>query len=35
MEKNGKKFVRKLNPDRNYISKDGKKINSSWKSAYY
>ncbi len=26
MEKNGKKFVRKLNPDRNYISKDGKKI---------
>ena len=27
MEKNGKKFVRKLNPDRNYTSKDGKKIN--------
>ena len=26
MKKNGKKFVRKLNPDRNYISKDGKKI---------
>tara|TARA_Y100000817_G_C16860534_1_gene545589 strand:+ start:1337 stop:3481 length:2145 start_codon:yes stop_codon:yes gene_type:complete len=26
MEKNGKKFVRKLNPDREYISKDGKKI---------
>ena len=26
MEKNGKKFVRKLNPDRAYISKDGKKI---------
>jgi len=26
MDKNGKKFVRKLNPDRNYISKDGKKI---------
>ena len=26
MEKNGKKFVRKLNPDRNYISKKGKKI---------
>jgi malate synthase len=26
MEKSGKKFVRKLNPDRNYISKDGKKI---------
>ncbi len=26
MEKNGKKFVRKLNPDRNYTSKDGKKI---------
>ena len=25
MEKNGKKFVRKLNPNRNYISKDGKK----------
>ena len=27
MEKNGKKFVRKLNPDRTYISKDGNKIN--------
>ena len=27
MEKNGKKFVRRLNPNRNYISKDGKKIN--------
>ena len=26
MEKNGKKFVRKLNPDRTYTSKDGKKI---------
>ena len=26
MEKNGKKFVRKLNPNRNYTSKDGKKI---------
>ncbi len=26
LEKNGKKFVRKLNPDRNYISKDGSKI---------
>ena len=26
MEKNGKKFVRKLNPDRTYISKDEKKI---------
>ena len=26
MEKNGKKFVRKLNPDRTYISRDGKKI---------
>ncbi len=25
-EKNGKKIVRKLNPDRTYISKDGKKI---------
>ncbi len=25
--KNGKKIIRKLNPDRNYISKDGKKIN--------
>ena len=25
MEKNGKKFVRKLNSDRRYISKDGKK----------
>ena len=27
MEKNGKKFVRKLNPNRNYTSKDGSKIN--------
>ena len=27
MIKNGKQFVRKLNPNRNYISKDGKKIN--------
>ena len=26
MEKNGKKFVRKLNPDKNYISKHGGKI---------
>ena len=26
MEKNGKKFTRKLNSDRNYISKNGKKI---------
>ena len=26
MEKNGKKFTRKLNPDRNYISRTGKKI---------
>ena len=26
MEKNGKKFVRKLSPNRNYISKNGKKI---------
>tara|TARA_B100000945_G_scaffold305407_1_gene291843 strand:+ start:1272 stop:3416 length:2145 start_codon:yes stop_codon:yes gene_type:complete len=26
IEKNGKKFIRKLNPNRNYISKDGKKI---------
>jgi malate synthase len=26
MEKSGKKFLRKLNPDRNYISKDGGKI---------
>jgi len=26
MEKNGKKFVRKLNPDRTYLSKEGKKI---------
>ena len=26
MEKNGKKFVRKLNPDRNYTAKDGTKI---------
>ena len=26
MEKNGKKFVRKLNPDKTYISKNGKKI---------
>ncbi len=27
IEKNGKKFIRKLNPDRTYISKDGDKIN--------
>ncbi len=26
IEKNGRKFTRKLNPDRNYISRDGKKI---------
>ena len=26
MEKDGKKFIRKLNPNRNYISKDGSKI---------
>ena len=26
IEKNGKKFVRKLNSDRNYISRDGKKM---------
>ncbi|MDC0903692.1 malate synthase G [Pelagibacteraceae bacterium] len=26
IEKNGKKFIRKLNPNRNYISKNGKKI---------
>ncbi len=26
MEKNGKKFIRKLNPDRTYLSKEGKKI---------
>ena len=26
MEKNGKQFVRKLNPNRNYISKNGKKL---------
>ena len=26
MEKNGKKFIRKLNSDRNYTSRDGKKI---------
>ena len=26
MEKSGKKFVRKLNPNRNYLSKEGKKI---------
>ncbi len=26
MEKNGKKFIRKLNPDRNYIAKDGSLI---------
>ena len=25
-EKNGKKFTRKLNPDKTYISKEGKKI---------
>ncbi len=26
MEKNGKKFLRKLNPNRSYLTKDGKKI---------
>ena len=26
IEKNGKKFTRKLNPDRHYVSKDGKKL---------
>ena len=26
MEKNGKKFVRKLNPNRTYLSKEGKKV---------
>ncbi len=26
VEKNGKRFIRKLNPDRNYISSEGKKI---------
>ena len=26
MEENGKKFVRKLNPNRSYISKDGGKL---------
>ncbi len=26
IEKNGKKFIRQLNPDRNYISKNGKEI---------
>ena len=26
MEKNGKKFIRKLNPDRNYTSRDGQKF---------
>ena len=26
IKKNGKSFVRKLNPNRNYISKDGKEI---------
>ena len=26
MEKNGKKFIRKLNPDKSFISKDGKKL---------
>ena len=30
--KNGKKINRKLNPDRIYISKDGGKNKSSWKS---
>ena len=32
IEKNGKKFVRKLNPDRTYISTKWKKNYSSWKS---
>ena len=31
-EKKGKKVIRKLNPDRNYIYKDGKKNKSTWKS---
>ena len=31
MEKNGKKFVRKLNPNRTYLSKEGKKNNITWK----
>ena len=30
MEKNGKKFIRKLNPDRDTISKNGRKIKTSW-----
>ena len=30
MEKNGKKFVRRLNPNRTYLSKEGKKI--TWQS---
>ena len=34
-EKNGKKFVRKLNPDRIYISKDGKKINLHGRELYF
>tara|TARA_B100002051_G_scaffold118317_1_gene112584 strand:- start:1079 stop:3223 length:2145 start_codon:yes stop_codon:yes gene_type:complete len=32
MEKNGKKFVRKLNPNRNYLSKDGKKLSMHGRS---
>ena len=30
-EKNGKNLERKLNPDRSYISKDGKGLKTSWK----
>ena len=33
LEKNGKKIVRKLNPDRTYISKRRKKNISAWKSS--
>ena len=32
MEKNGKKFVRKLNPDRNYIAPDGSNLQLSGRS---
>ena len=30
-EKNGKTYERKLNPDRSYISKDGKGLKTTWK----
>jgi malate synthase len=30
-EKDGKLFERKLNPDRSYISKDGKGLKATWK----